>query len=154
MSVAMMVSAPLSFDHASEQVEGMVQQGTAFARVEDAIDATPFSRSHKGALWLLAWSLRDSLVAASRRLADGGSIRLPPLGKEFARCSHSPGESEYCRSRLALQPESSSPSPEVHPTALRAPRGVGRTDLVLTAGLVRGSCRRYPTGQVASSLCD
>jgi hypothetical protein len=38
----------------------MVQQGTAFARVEDAIDATPFSRSHKGALWLLAWSLRDS----------------------------------------------------------------------------------------------
>ena len=44
---------------ASEQVEGMIQQGTDFARVEDAIDATPFRSNHKTALWLLAWSLRD-----------------------------------------------------------------------------------------------
>lgn len=35
----MIGTASLSFDHASEQVEGMVQQGTAFARVEDVIDA-------------------------------------------------------------------------------------------------------------------
>lgn len=51
--------APLSFDGADKQVEGMIHQGKAFARVEDAIDAASFSKDHKAALWLLAWSLRD-----------------------------------------------------------------------------------------------
>jgi hypothetical protein len=55
----MICAAPLSFDRASEQVEGMMQQGTAFAHVEDAIDAAWLSSHHKAALWLLAWSLRD-----------------------------------------------------------------------------------------------
>lgn len=55
----MIDTAPLSFDGANEQVEGMIQQGERFARVEDAIDAAPFSEGHKAALWLLAWSLRD-----------------------------------------------------------------------------------------------
>lgn len=51
--------APLSFDRANDQVEGMMDRGTAFARVEDAIDCSHFSPLHKSALWLLAWSLRD-----------------------------------------------------------------------------------------------
>lgn len=55
----MLATAPLSFDRANEQVEGMIRTGTSFARVEDAIDAAHLSRLHKAALWLLAWSLRD-----------------------------------------------------------------------------------------------
>ena len=55
----MICPAPLSFDRAADQVERMMQQDTAFARVEDAIDAARLSSHHKAALWLLAWSLRD-----------------------------------------------------------------------------------------------
>jgi hypothetical protein len=55
----MRTPAPISFDQSQEQVEGMMQQGTAFTRVEDAIDASELSGQHKAALWLLAWSLRD-----------------------------------------------------------------------------------------------
>ena len=39
-----------------------MQQHTAFARVENAIDAARLSSHHKAALWLLAWSLRDPAV--------------------------------------------------------------------------------------------
>ena len=52
-------SAPLSFDQSQEQVEDMMEQGTAFSDVEDVIDASELSTVHKAALWLLAWSLRD-----------------------------------------------------------------------------------------------
>ena len=55
----MSVRAPLTFDQSQEQVEAMMEQGTAFGRVEDAIDAARLSAAHKAALWLLAWSLRD-----------------------------------------------------------------------------------------------
>jgi hypothetical protein len=58
----MIGTAPLSFDRANEQVEGMISRGTSFARVEDAIDAAQFSQLHKAALWLLAWSLRDPAI--------------------------------------------------------------------------------------------
>jgi len=51
--------APLSFGQSQAQVEGMMEQGTAFAHVEDAIDTAELSANHKAALWLLAWSLRD-----------------------------------------------------------------------------------------------
>jgi hypothetical protein len=54
------VVEPLSFDQANEQVENMIKDGVAFGRVEDAINAASFSEPHKAALWLLAWSLRDS----------------------------------------------------------------------------------------------
>jgi hypothetical protein len=65
-------TASLSFDRASEQVEGMVQQGTAFAQVEDVIDAAQLSDLHKAALWLLAWSLRKpSLQRQEARLMAG-----------------------------------------------------------------------------------
>jgi hypothetical protein len=52
-------SAPLSFDQSQEQVEAMMEQGTAFSDVEDVIDASELSTVHKAAVWLLAWSLRD-----------------------------------------------------------------------------------------------
>jgi hypothetical protein len=65
----MIGTASLSFDHASEQVEGMVQQGATFGRVEDVIDAAQLSDRHKAALWLLAWSLREpSLQRSEARL--------------------------------------------------------------------------------------
>jgi hypothetical protein len=55
----MTASAPLSVDHSREQVEAMMEDGTAFSEVEDVIDASELSTLHKAALWLLAWSLRD-----------------------------------------------------------------------------------------------
>jgi hypothetical protein len=58
----MISTAPLSFDRANKEVEGMIHQGTAFARVEVMIDAAQFSHHHKAALWLLAWSLRDPAI--------------------------------------------------------------------------------------------
>jgi hypothetical protein len=58
----MISTAPLSLDRASEQVEGMMQQQAAFARVEDAIDAARLAKHHKAALWLLARSLRDPAI--------------------------------------------------------------------------------------------
>jgi hypothetical protein len=52
-------SAPLTFDRSQEHVEAMMEQGTAFGCVEDAIEAAELTAEHKAALWLLAWSLRD-----------------------------------------------------------------------------------------------
>jgi hypothetical protein len=55
----MIRSAPLGFDQSQEQVEAMMEQGTAFSDVEDLIDASELPTVRKAALWLLAWSLRD-----------------------------------------------------------------------------------------------
>jgi hypothetical protein len=75
----MIGTASLSFDQASEQVEGMVQQGTAFARMEDVTDDAPLSDPHKAALWLLAWSLRAlSRDTSSRRIDRPSSYSPPP----------------------------------------------------------------------------
>jgi hypothetical protein len=58
---AVMIStAPLSYDRAAEQVEDMMEQRTPFAHVENAIDAGHTPQEQKAALWLLAWSLRDT----------------------------------------------------------------------------------------------
>ena len=71
-------TASLSFDHASEQVEGMVQQGAAFGWVEDVIDAAQLSDHHKAALWLLAWSLREpSLQRSESATLDRRNVRRP-----------------------------------------------------------------------------
>jgi hypothetical protein len=56
------MTAPLSFDRGSEQVEEMMDRGMPFACVEDLIDGARLSRDHKAALWLLAWSLRDPIL--------------------------------------------------------------------------------------------
>jgi hypothetical protein len=61
----MICTASLSFNRANQQVEGMIQQGAAFGRVEGAIDAAGLSQRHKAALWLLAWSLRDPAIQRS-----------------------------------------------------------------------------------------
>ena len=53
------------FDRDTEQVEGMIHRGEAFAHVEDAIDAARLSQHHKAALWLLAWSLRTQTSNAA-----------------------------------------------------------------------------------------
>ena len=58
----MMSTAPLSFDRASAEVEGMIDGGMSFGHVENAIDAAQLSQLHKAALWLLAWSLRDPAI--------------------------------------------------------------------------------------------
>jgi hypothetical protein len=52
-------TAPLSYDRGREQVEDMFEQGVPFDHVEDAIDRARLSQTHKAALWLFAWSLRD-----------------------------------------------------------------------------------------------
>jgi hypothetical protein len=72
--------APLSFDNATEQVEGMMHQGMAFSSVEDVIDEAQLSQHHKAALWLLAWSLREPAWQRSealwmaREFAAGGPL--------------------------------------------------------------------------------
>ncbi len=90
----MMSTAPLAVDRATEQVEGMIHRGDAFARVEDAIDAARLSQHHKAALWLLAWSLRDPAV--QRRDA-----RL--MAKAFAADAR-------CGQRLRLSPDLDTPA--------------------------------------------
>jgi hypothetical protein len=81
----MISTAPLSLDRADQQVEGMIQQGTTFARVEDAIDDAHFSRDHKAALWLLAWSLRDAAVQLSdARLMAASFARTAWFGPDQA----------------------------------------------------------------------
>jgi hypothetical protein len=55
----MRAPAPVFFDRSQAQVEGMMEQGAAFARVEDAIETATLPPDHKAALWLFAWSLRD-----------------------------------------------------------------------------------------------
>jgi hypothetical protein len=56
----MLASAPLIFDPSEAQVEAMMEQGTSFSDVEDAIDTAELTTEHKAALWLFAWSLRDN----------------------------------------------------------------------------------------------
>jgi hypothetical protein len=55
----MRARAPLTPNLSQAQVEAMMERGTAFSHVEDAIDAAQLSTEHKAALWLLAWSLRS-----------------------------------------------------------------------------------------------
>jgi hypothetical protein len=51
---------PASLGDYQEQVEGMMQAGELFGVVEDTINAASLDEDQKGALWLLAWSSRDS----------------------------------------------------------------------------------------------
>jgi hypothetical protein len=76
----MISSAPLNFDQSQEQVEAMMERGTAFAHVEDAIDAAQLSAEHKAALWLLAWSLRDHV-----RQRQDARLMVAALGERRGR---------------------------------------------------------------------
>jgi hypothetical protein len=53
---------PVSLGDYQEQVEGMMQAGELFGVVEDIINASALEEDQKAALWLLAWSSRDSLA--------------------------------------------------------------------------------------------
>ena len=75
----MRVTAPLSYDRGSDQVEDMMEQGMPFACVEDVIDGSKLSGTYKAALWLLAWSLRDSMsqrqdARVTERLVRAGTL--------------------------------------------------------------------------------
>jgi hypothetical protein len=52
----------------------MVDQGLAFARVEDAIEDAPFADRYKASLWLLAWSLRDPAIQRQDALLFAGAF--------------------------------------------------------------------------------
>jgi hypothetical protein len=43
-------AASVCLDRANEQVEGLIHQGTALVRVEDAIDVSRFSLDYEAAL--------------------------------------------------------------------------------------------------------
>jgi hypothetical protein len=51
---------PVSLGDYQDQVEGMIEAGERFGVVEDTINAAPLVEEQKAALWLLAWSSRDS----------------------------------------------------------------------------------------------
>ena len=51
---------PASLGDYQDQVEGMIAAGELFGVVEDTINAATLVEDQKAALWLLAWSSRDS----------------------------------------------------------------------------------------------
>jgi hypothetical protein len=60
---------PVSLGDYQDQVEGMMEAGERFGVIEDAINAAALVEDQKAALWLLAWSSRDSLVQRRDALA-------------------------------------------------------------------------------------
>ncbi len=53
---------PVSLVDYQDRVEGMMQAGELFGVVEDTINTAALVENQKAALWLLAWSSRDSLA--------------------------------------------------------------------------------------------
>ena len=51
---------PVSLGDYQDKVEGMIEAGELFGVVEDTINAAALVDDQKAALWLLAWSSRDS----------------------------------------------------------------------------------------------
>jgi hypothetical protein len=60
---------PASFDDYQDRVEGMMAAGERFGVIEDTINAAALMDDQKAALWLLAWSSRDSWVQRRDALA-------------------------------------------------------------------------------------
>ena len=52
-----------------DRVEGMIDAGERFGVVEDTINAAALEEDQKAALWLLAWSSRDSFAQRRDALA-------------------------------------------------------------------------------------
>jgi hypothetical protein len=65
----MLSTHPVSLDEYQEQVEGMIEAGELFGVVEDTINAAPLVEDQKAALWLLAWSSRESRAQRHDALA-------------------------------------------------------------------------------------
>jgi hypothetical protein len=64
---------PVSLGDYQEQVEGMMDAGELFGVVEDIINAAALGEDQKAALWLFAWSSRDSLA---QRLDAAATLAL------------------------------------------------------------------------------
>jgi hypothetical protein len=64
-----MSSTPQSLGDYHDQVEGMIQAGELFGVVEDTINTADLEEDQKAALWLLAWSSRDSWAQRRDALA-------------------------------------------------------------------------------------
>jgi hypothetical protein len=60
---------PASLGDYQAQVEGMLEAGELFGAVEDIINAATLGEDQKAALWLLAWSSRDSWTQRRDALA-------------------------------------------------------------------------------------
>jgi len=60
---------PVSLGDYQDQVEGMMEAGARFGVVEDTINAATLAEDQKAALWLLAWSSRDSWAQRRDALA-------------------------------------------------------------------------------------
>lgn len=64
---------PVSLGDYQERVEGMMEAGELFGVIEDTINAAALGDDQKAALWLLAWSSRDSLA---QRLDAAATLAL------------------------------------------------------------------------------
>jgi hypothetical protein len=73
-------TASLTYKQAAEQVEDMMGQGTPFEHVEDAIETAQAPHDDKAALWLFAWSLRDSARRTPARRTPARAPGAAPLG--------------------------------------------------------------------------
>jgi hypothetical protein len=71
----MIGTAPLSFDRADEEVEGMIDQGTSFARVEDMIDAAQSRSSTR----------RPSGSSRGRYATQRSSVAMPGSWRRRSR---------------------------------------------------------------------
>ena len=60
---------PVSLGDYQDQVEGMMEAGERFGVIEDTINTAALVDDQKAALWLLAWSSRDSWVQRRDALA-------------------------------------------------------------------------------------
>ena len=60
---------PVSLGDYQNQVEGMIEAGELFGVVEETINAAALVDDQKAALWLLAWSSRDSQTQRRDALA-------------------------------------------------------------------------------------
>jgi hypothetical protein len=65
----MSTTHPASLGDYRDQIEGMIDAGERFGIVEDIINAAALAEDQKAALWLLAWSSRDSWAQRRDALA-------------------------------------------------------------------------------------
>jgi hypothetical protein len=65
----MSITHPVSLGDYQDRIEGMIDAGERFGIVEDTINAAALEEDQKAALWLLAWSSRDSWAQRRDALA-------------------------------------------------------------------------------------
>jgi hypothetical protein len=70
-----------------EEVERMMSAGESFGAVETMIDEAQLTEEQKAALWLFAWSMRDT--PAQRRETRGLLAYLSSVPRDLARSAPS-----------------------------------------------------------------